>query len=277
MVDLSATSILVVDDDDRVRGLLAAILAANGCRVWEARAGLDALARVREHPRDGKPDLIVLDAELPELDGFEVCRRFKADPDTASIPLLMLSGVYREIDDKVRALDEGCDAFLTKPVTAPELLGTVRAMLRMSRAERQTEERRRSEDALRQRAAQAKSMVEVARAITSSLDLQAVLERIVDQACELLAAKRFALAVLETDTSEPTIRFAAVRGLSMRFHELRPLHWRDGTTPAAIAERRPVWSADLLTDPAFTLTPSTRRAVEAEGVSRGAVGAARRG
>jgi signal transduction histidine kinase/ActR/RegA family two-component response regulator len=62
------------------------------------------------------------------------------------------------------------------------------------------------------------------------------------------------------------IRFAAARGLSRAFTEhLRPLHWRDGTTPAAIHERRPVWSADLRDDPRFELTPSTRAMVEAEG------------
>jgi len=119
------------------------------------------------------------------------------------------------------------------------------------------------ERALHDRVAQA--MVEVARAITASRDLQTVLERIVDQACLLLDADRLALAVLEPGGSEPNIRFVAVRGLSPEFIRLRPLNRRDGTTPAAIFERRPVWTADLVNDPAFVLTPSTRAFVEAEG------------
>ncbi len=126
-------------------------------------------------------------------------------------------------------------------------------------------ERKRTEEALRQRVAQSKSMVEVARAITSSLDPHAVLDLVVDRAGDLLGAPRVGLAVLEPERSDAVIRFAACRGMSADFQRLRPLHWRDGTTPTAIQERRPVWSADLLNDPAFDLTPSTRATVAAEG------------
>src|SRR5207245_10970098 len=108
-------------------------------------------------------------------------------------------------------------------------------------------------------------MVEVARAITSSLDLPAVLDLIVDRVRELLRIPRASIAVIEPETSDAVIRFVAYRGMRANFKELRPLHWRDGTTPTAIQERRPVWSADLLNDPAFALTPSTRAMVEAEG------------
>jgi PAS domain S-box-containing protein len=126
-------------------------------------------------------------------------------------------------------------------------------------------ERKQTDEALERRSAQAKSMVEVARAITSSLDLPAVLDLIVDRVRELLGIPRASIAVIEPETSDAVIRFVAYRGMKANFKELRPLHWRDGTTPTAIHERRPVWSADLLNDPAFTLTPSTRATVEAEG------------
>jgi PAS domain S-box-containing protein len=126
-------------------------------------------------------------------------------------------------------------------------------------------ERKQTDEALERRSAQAKSMVEVARGITSSLDLAAVLDLIVDRVRELLGISRASIAVIEPETSDAVIRFVASRGMKANFKELRPLHWRDGTTPTAIQERRPVWSADLLNDPAFTLTPSTRATVEAEG------------
>ena len=130
---------------------------------------------------------------------------------------------------------------------------------------RDVTERKQTEEALERRSAQAKSMVEVARAITSSLDLPAVLDLIVDRVRELLRIPRASIAVIEPEASDAVIRFVAYRGMRANFKELRPLHWRDGTTPTAIQERRPVWSADLLNDPAFALTPSTRAMVEAEG------------
>jgi GAF domain-containing protein/ActR/RegA family two-component response regulator len=134
----------------------------------------------------------------------------------------------------------------------------------------ETERRRRSaetsEQALRQRVAEMESIVEVGRAITSLLDLGDVLELIVDRACLLLGARRFALALVESEHTESVLRFVARRGLSTAFPErMRPAHWRDGTTPTAISERRTVWSSDLLNDPQIVLAPSTRAAVEAEG------------
>ncbi|HEV8143420.1 MAG TPA: GAF domain-containing protein [Methylomirabilota bacterium] len=97
----------------------------------------------------------------------------------------------------------------------------------------------------------------------------AVLERVVEQASELLRAQRVGLAVIEPDVdvnAGPILRFVAARGLSAQFpHVMRPRHWRDGTTPIAISERRPVWSEDVLNDPAIDLTPATRRSIEGEG------------
>jgi GAF domain-containing protein/CheY-like chemotaxis protein/anti-sigma regulatory factor (Ser/Thr protein kinase) len=88
----------------------------------------------------------------------------------------------------------------------------------------------------------------------------------VEQASELLHAQRVGLAVIEPDDAGPVLRFVAARGLSDLFAQrVRPLHWRDGTTARAIHERRPVWSADILNDPAIDLTPRTRHGVEAEG------------
>ncbi len=93
-----------------------------------------------------------------------------------------------------------------------------------------------------------------------------VLERVVEQASELLRAPKVGLAVIEPGDTGPVLRFVATRGLSDQFAErIRPTHWRDGTTAMAIYQRRPVWSADLLDDPNVDLTDATRRAVEAEG------------
>ena len=94
-----------------------------------------------------------------------------------------------------------------------------------------------------------------------------ILDRVVEQASELLRAPKVGLAIIEQAGTGPyVLRFVATRGLSAQFSErTRPTNWRDGTTAIAIHERRPVWSADLLNDPAIELTEATRRAVEAEG------------
>src|SRR5437899_241620 len=102
---------------------------------------------------------------------------------------------------------------------------------------RDVTERKQTEEALERRSAQAKSMVEVARAITSSLDLPAVLDLIVDRVRELLRIPRASIAVIEPEASDAVIRFVAYRGMRANFKELRPLHWRDGTTPTAILQQ----------------------------------------
>ena len=261
MAESAAARALVVDDDRGVRRFLCAALERAGFRVTATGSGEEAARLAASHP-----DLIVLDVDLPDLSGREVCRRLKAAPETATIPVLMLSGVFVDPADRSQALEDGSDAYLTKPVTARELTATARALLRTASAERRTREHQQVEQALRRRIAQSHFILDVARAITASLDVHTLLERIVEQASVLLGAPRVSLALLERVEPTPVIRFAAARGLSRDFTaHLRPLHWRDGTTPAAIHERRPVWSADLLNDPQFDLTPSTRALVEAEG------------
>ena len=261
MAESESARALVVDDDAHVRMFLCAALEKAGFAVTSTGTATEALRLAA-----ARPDLIVLDVGLPDFSGREVCRRLKSQEETATVPILMLSGVYVDPSDRSQALEDGSDAYLTKPVTARELTASARALLRTARAESRSREYQRTEDALRRRVAQSKFMLDVARAITSSLDVQPLLERIVEQASLLLGASRVSLALLEGTDPTPLIRFAAARGLSRAFTEnLRPLHWRDGTTPTAIHERRPVWSADLLNDPQFDLSPTTRERVAAEG------------
>src|SRR5438132_1347772 len=260
MPDRDVPRVLVIDDDARGRHFLTTALGAAGFAVTATGTGEEGLRLAA-----ARPELVVLDVELPDLSGREVCRRLKAAEDTATIPVLMLSGVFTAAVDRSEALEDGSDAYLTKPVTSRELVAMARALLRTARAERRSHEHERAAEELRRRVAQSKAMVDVARSITASLDLQGVLDRIVDEACLLLGARRVAIAVLEA-MEPPIIRFRAARGLSPAFaQKLRPLSWRDGTTPISIRERRPIWTADILADPALELTPPTRAIIEAEG------------
>jgi two-component system sensor histidine kinase UhpB len=133
------TAILFADDDTDVRRLSAEILRRAGFLVWEAPTGSEALRLVRQHP-----DLVLLDVCLPDVSGFEVCRRIRADPDTALIPVLLLSGVANSSEDRTQGLENGGDGYLVKPVEPAELIAHVRALLRLHWAEeslRESEER----------------------------------------------------------------------------------------------------------------------------------------
>jgi len=123
--------ILVVDDTETSRYRTSRILRRAGFEVAEASRGEEALRLIREHA----PRLVVLDVNIPDVDGWEVCRRIKADPVTASVLVLQLSASYVTEADTVRALDGGADGCLTEPVEPPVLVATVRSLLRARRAE----------------------------------------------------------------------------------------------------------------------------------------------
>ena len=123
-------TVVVVDDYADSRALLAMYLRTEGFQVKEAATGMEALEVAAS-----QPSLMILDVNLPDIDGFEVCRRLKSEPRTAGITVLQVSATYREASHRVRGLDGGADAYLTLPVDREELMATVRALLRIRRAE----------------------------------------------------------------------------------------------------------------------------------------------
>src|SRR5262245_50562115 len=110
-------TILVVDDDETGRRLTARLLRLAGFEVREAATGGEAL-RLAE----ARPDLLILDVQLPDASGFEVCRAIKANPATASALVLHLSGVARTSADRTFGLEGGADGYLTKPIDPDELI-----------------------------------------------------------------------------------------------------------------------------------------------------------
>ena len=120
--------VLVVEDEPDIRNLVVHHLTREGFRCRVAASGAEALARVRT----ATPDLVVLDLMLPEMDGLEVCRRLRADPATAAIPIIMLTAKADEVD-RVVGLEMGADDYVAKPFSPKELVARVRAVLRRAR------------------------------------------------------------------------------------------------------------------------------------------------
>ena len=119
--------LLIVDDEDNLRSMLSAALRHSGFTIATASNGHDALTAVA----DERPDLIVLDVMMPDLDGFEVCRRLRAN--NVSTPVLFLTA-RDGTEDKVRGLTLGGDDYLQKPFSLEELVARVTAILRRTGA-----------------------------------------------------------------------------------------------------------------------------------------------
>ena len=129
--------IYCVEDDASIRELVLYTLRASG---FEAR-GFAESGAFWEAMCEHVPDLVLLDIMLPEVDGLEVCRRLKADPQTSGIPIIMLTAKAEEID-RVLGLELGADDYVVKPFSMRELLARVKAVLRRSAKDSQSEKGR---------------------------------------------------------------------------------------------------------------------------------------
>jgi phosphate regulon transcriptional regulator PhoB len=122
------TRVLVVEDEADVAEMIRYNLGKEGYDVRLAATGPDALRQVKE----AKPDIILLDIMVPQLNGWEICRRLKQDRETTAIPVIMVTGRVEE-GDKVLGFEMGADDYVTKPFSPRELLARVRAVTRRGR------------------------------------------------------------------------------------------------------------------------------------------------
>lgn len=130
------TVVLNIDDNEIGRYAKSRMLKAAGFDVLEGATGAEALQMTFVH----RPDLVLLDVRLPDIDGFEVCRRLKLDPRMRHIPVLQVSATYVGMEHRIQGLEIGADAYLTAPMEQPVLLATIRSLLRARDAERKASE-----------------------------------------------------------------------------------------------------------------------------------------
>ncbi len=196
-------TVLVIDDSPENRFVVRRALSRAGLTVLEAATGAEGARMAAEGP-----DLIVCDVNLPDISGFELCRRLKSDRQTAHVPIVHLSQAAVDDSSRVRGLDGGADAYLTDPVDGSVLVATVRALLRM----------RRAEDQLRQAAEDAQRLVDL------NNDLEAA-----------RSEHEVVLALVEALNEPWTVR---------RAHLFRPRPWP--TRPKLIFSQGPESSDDPL-------------------------------
>ena len=118
--------VLVVEDSVPQRKMITELLKGSGLDVTSVSDGLEALEHLQSGPY---PDLVVLDIVMPRMNGYEVCRRLKADPVTHNVPVILCSSKGEEFD-RYWGMKQGADAYISKPFQPTELVGTVKQLLR---------------------------------------------------------------------------------------------------------------------------------------------------
>jgi class 3 adenylate cyclase len=130
-----APRILVVDDTPQNVRLLGDLLTAKGYDVTPAASGAEALEQIEKH----KPDLVLLDVVMPGLSGYDVCRRIRETPATATLPVVMVTALDPGTE-RIKGIEAGADDFVTKPINQPELLARVKSLLRIKSLHDQLED-----------------------------------------------------------------------------------------------------------------------------------------
>jgi signal transduction histidine kinase/CheY-like chemotaxis protein len=247
---LAPVTVLNVNDDPARRYVISRILRAAGFDVTEAATGREGLARVAaDHPT-----VVVLDVRLPDIDGFEVCRRIKQDPAISMTPVLLSSAVLVEDTDRIKGL-EHADGYLAEPAPPPVLTATVRALARMAQAEAE-----RAELLAMQRMEQAASaLVGVGRQLMATWDFETRTRIIASAVADVFRVRRVALHTLDEATGSLTC-VAAVGDDDAASMVGKPLFVGQGLSGRVVLDRVPLATSDVLSEPGLDI-PTWMRAV----------------
>jgi two-component system, NtrC family, sensor kinase len=188
--------ILIVEDNPEMLEFIKAMLAQVRCEVLTACSGEEALDVLHRKQSEGREvDLVLLDIMMPRMDGYEVIARVKANPSLRNTSFIVTTALD-SVSDKTLGLGMGADDYLTKPFDPRELLARIDAVMRI----------RRSERALRRRNKELAALIDINRVVTSSLDLDEVLEATMQGIREILQVEGGSLVLLDEETEELTFR-----------------------------------------------------------------------
>ncbi|MCA9556933.1 MAG: response regulator [Myxococcales bacterium] len=228
-----AQRVLVVDDERLIREMLSRALGAKGIEVDTAADGVEALERIRGAP----PDLVLLDLMMPKMDGFDVLEAVRADPDTRSLQMIVLTarGGQEVLQE---ALEAGADDYIAKPFHLGEVLARVQAHLRIAAYAAQREQQRRDD----------RTLLDISHRLTGRLDVQTILQDVAGMVAEVLHTERCSVVLVEQDEQVGRVVAASDdAGLTDReialegYPEIRRV----------LETRQPVIVADVTADPLF--------------------------
>ena len=246
--------ILAIDDKKDNLITLSALLSnlMPDCLVSTALSGTEGI----EKARTGQPDVILLDVKMPDMDGFETCRRLKTDDSTSAIPIIMITAIKTDSRSRIKGLDLGADAFLAKPIDEVELVSQVKVALRIKKAEDALRRERNSlEQAVHERTRELRENEHKYRLLFESAgdaiyihDAEARMLAVNTTACELLGytqAELLAMTIDRVDTPEEA-QYAPeriARLMKQGHHGFQTVHRRKdgGLVPVEVRSRLINW------------------------------------
>jgi|GEM_PF-1412454 len=243
---LSVADILLVDDQPENLRLLTMMLSERGYKVRKAINGTLALNAVELN----KPDLILLDIKMPELNGYEVCQRLKANEQAADIPVIFMSAL-EEVWDKVKAFDVGGVDYISKPFQVQEVLARIDNQLTIHRQQKQLEEQQKQ---LASQNAQLQLLLTTTKAIHDASDFHSALEATLCQVCEKIGWDFGEVWVPNEETTELEYGrgwYAKDQSFEQfrRKSELLRLSTNKGILRQIWLSKQPYWFTDVSVEP----------------------------
>jgi two-component system phosphate regulon sensor histidine kinase PhoR len=237
--ELDLSKILVVDDQEINRLYMQAMFRDSEFTLSVASDGVEALAKAQSE----LPFLVLTDIQMPNMDGFELCRQLKADGRTKSAAVIFVTAHHRSSQKVVEGLDIGADDYVFRPFARGELMSRVKAVARLKRAE---EEARRQAQTVARRNKELELLNELAVAVTSSLDLEEIFALSMAKLSQLLNAEAVSLLLLEPEAQRLVVNVASRYG--ERVSSSVSLDHEEEVTDRVIQERAPLFIGGVLNE-----------------------------
>ncbi|MDM8535600.1 response regulator [Desulfobacterales bacterium HSG17] len=262
------TKILAIDDKEDNLFTISAMIknVIPESEMFTALSGREGIEKAKKL----SPDIIILDIRMPEMDGFEVCKRLKKDEKTKHISIIMLTAAHRDSKSRIKALELGADAFLTKPIDMAEIAAQIKVVLRMRNAEKllrkerdlleelvaeKTRSIKQNEKRLKKSNRALKALSRCNKAIVNSTNEDELLE----EACQILvddAGYRMAWIGFALNNMQKCVRPTAQAGFEEGYLDNVKINWGDtlegcGPTGKAVSTGKPVINNNTRTNPDF--------------------------